>query len=47
MLKDKILDIFVQADDFSIEFNEEIKKFRISDTSVKRGNRKAFPKYQV
>lgn len=41
MLRDKIIDIFVQVDDFCIEFNEEIKKFRISDTSVKKRNRKA------
>ena len=36
MLKDKIIDIYVQVDDFYIEFNEEIKRFRISDTSVKK-----------
>lgn len=42
MLRDKIIEIFVKVDDFSIEFEQEIKNHRISDfKNTKTRNRKA------
>ena len=41
MLKDKIIEIFVPADDFCISFAENIQHFRLESNQVKHRNRKA------
>lgn len=41
MLRDKIIEIFVPADDFCICFEEQIKHFRLENTQSKHRNRKA------
>ena len=41
MLRDKIIEIFVPADDFCISFAENIRRFRLESNEVKHRNRKA------
>jgi Transposase DDE domain len=41
MLKDKIIEIFVPADDFCISFSENIQHFRLETNQGKHRNRKA------
>jgi len=41
MLKDKVIEIFVPADDFCIEFEKHIQQFRLSSGPLKQRNRKA------
>lgn len=41
MLRDKVIEIFVPADDFCIEFKEHIYKFRLESGQIGQRNRKA------
>ena len=41
MLRDKITEIFVQCDDFCLEFEQELKTHIIENKKVKTRNRKA------
>jgi hypothetical protein len=41
MLKDKIIEIFVPADDFCISFAENTRHFRLESSHGKHRNRKA------
>lgn len=41
MLRDKITEIFVKVDDFTIEFEQEIKNFTLPTPNLKTRNRKA------
>jgi hypothetical protein len=41
MLKDKVIEIFIQADDFCIEFENHIHEFRLQSGAIKQRNRKA------
>lgn len=36
MLKDKLIEIFVEIDDFCLEFEQEIKQYTLDGTSKKR-----------
>jgi hypothetical protein len=41
MLKDKVIEIFVPADDFCIEFKKHIDQFRLQSGQIKQRNREA------
>lgn len=41
MLKDKIIEIFVPADDFCLVFTNNIKQFRLGNGEIRQRNRKA------
>lgn len=41
MLKDKVIEIFVPVDDFCIDFDEHIRKFRLENSGAGHRNRKA------
>src|SRR5215210_3430972 len=41
MLRDKVIEIFVSADDFCIEFEQHIHKFRLESGEIRHRNRKA------
>lgn len=41
MLKDKVIEIFVECDDFCLEFEQEIKSHLIESKTIKSRNRKA------